>query len=253
MLNHQEQQALVESILAKYEDNMALVMANVSRYIDRLLLTDGINEATALNFDVAFNRILTETGYFDAVNDFIDNDFDDMFELIKTGFAGGGFAVTYSQEDLEKFMALKSMQVDRFANLASMSGNEIKQNLYKYVLSDYSVEDIQKQIAIDLKGTPLERYHKTIARTSIKDFQEAVIDIKAQGIESVWLYIGVSDSKTRDFCNCILNKKMYFDDSAKSSMKSDPKRAYNCRHRFRPVSEEFAIENGYTKADGSVC
>lgn len=251
MLKHEEQQALIERILNSFDDRMENTIANIEALVNKLLLENGFTETTALNFEVLFDQALNEAGYFQQVNDFIDNDFDELFGLIKGGIETAGFAVEYTAEDLDRIMALKDLQLDRFNTLTSSSGKEISQKLYKYALSDMSLDDMQRQIREDFKGTALAKYSKTIARTSIKDFQESMIDMKAKELDAVWIYVGVSDSKTRDFCNCVLGKKHYYDKSDKSKLQADPKRAYNCRHRFRPVSEEFAKTSGYTKGEAS--
>lgn len=253
MLKHDEQQRLLEDILKRFDDDMKVTIANIERLINRELMNSGFTEASALKFDGIFNRALYDAGYFERVNEFIDNDFDEMYTLILSGINSSGLTASYTNDDLTKILALKNMQLGRFTNLAEMTGREIQQSLYKYALSDFSADDIQKQLKKDLEGMPLSRYTKTIARTSIKDFQEALIDMKAKDLEAVWIYVGVSDSKTRDYCNCILSKKNYFDSSTKSTLQGDSKRSYNCRHRFRPVSVEYALDSGYTKADGAVC
>jgi len=247
MLLHEEQQRAIEQILSNFDGRMSKVIAEVERLLNRYMLSNTINTKTALEFDMAFDRILQESGYYSLVNELIDKDYDELFSLITQGFTAGGLAVKYTQDDLSRVMALKALQSNKFNVVGSTAGTALKENLFKYALSNYTLEDMQKQLIVDFQGTNLVKYSRTLANTSIKEFQEAMIDISADGLNGVWVYVGVRDSLNRDFCAHVLDKHAYYDESDKNRLQFAPERAYNCRHRFRMVTEDYAKEEGYSK------
>ena len=253
MLLHEEQQLAVEAILASFDGDMARVIAEIEKLLNRYVLSGTIDTTSALSFDIAFNNILQEAGYYDLVNRMVDTDYDELFALITEGFADGGLSMAYKADDLQRVMALKALQVNKFSVVGSTAGTSLRENIFKYALSNYTLEDMQSQIMEDFKGTNLVKYSKTLANTSIKEFQESMIDIGAEGLDGVWVYVGVKDSNNRDFCRCVLNKNAYYDDAEKNKLKYDKDRQYNCRHRFRMVTEGYAKTSGYKKSTGASC
>jgi len=253
MLLHNKQQKAIEEILNSFDGDMVLVLKEIERLLNRYMLTKSMSTTNALKFDIEFNRILQESGYYNLVNKMIDTDYDEMFTLISEGFAAGGLVTAYTAEDLSRVMALKALQVDRFSLIGTTAGTTLKESLFKYALSNYTVEDMQAQILKDFQGTTLAKHSKTLANTSIKEFQESMIDIGAEGLNGVWVYIGVRDSINRDFCRCVLDKNQYYGDEEKNKLKDDEDRRFNCRHRFRMVTEEYAIKSGFKKSTRTSC
>ena len=253
MLLHEEQQLAVEAILTSFDSDMARVIAEIEKLLNRYVLSGTIDTTSALSFDIAFNNILQEAGYYDLVNRMVDTDYDELFALITEGFKDGGLAMVYKADDLQRVMALKALQVNKFSVVGSTAGTSLRENIFKYALSNYTLEDMQSQIMEDFKGTNLVKYSKTLANTSIKEFQESMIDIGAEDLDGVWVYVGVKDSNNRDFCRCVLSKNAYYDDSEKNKLKYDKDRQYNCRHRFRMVTEDYAKASGYKKSTGASC
>jgi len=253
MLGHESQQKAVEKIIKDFDGNMALIILKIEKLLNRYFMSNSITGATSLEFDIAFDTILKESGYYALVNNMVDKDYNILFGMVKDGFKKGGFAIEYTANDLKKVMALKALQENKFAVFGSTAGTALKENLYRYSLSDYSVEDMASQIATDFKGTNLARHSTTLARTTAAEFQQSIIDIESEGLDGVYLYVGVLDGVTRDFCSCVLRQKAYYNKDEKNKIQSDPKRKYNCRHRLRFVTEDYAKKQGYTKSTGLSC
>jgi len=253
MLGQDSQQKKIENIIKKFDGDMARVILEVERLTNKYLLTNNVTALTSLDFDIAFNDILQKSGYYTLIRNMVDEDFNVLFGMIKDGFKEGGFLIEYTKSDLEKVMALKALQTNKFSVLGSTAGTTLKENLYRYSLSDYSIDDMAKQIAIDFKGTNLAKHSTTLARTAAGEFQQSVIDIESEGLDGVYLYVGVLDGVTRDFCSCVLRQKSYYNKDQKNKIQSDSKRKYNCRHRLRMVTEEYAKGNGYKKSSGTSC
>lgn len=253
MLLHDEQQKAIESILSSFDGRMSKVISEIERLLNRYMLNTPMSSTNALKFDIEFNRILQQAGYYDLVNRMIDTDYDQLFSLITEGFSAGGLVLNYTAEDLKRVMALKALQVNQFTVIGSTAGTTLRENLFKYALSNFTLDDMQSRLLEDFKGTNLVRHSRTLANTAIKEFQESMIDIGAEGLDGVWLYVGARDSKNRDFCRCLLDKNGYYDDEDKNKLKYDPDRRYNCRHRFRMVTEDYATTAGYIKRNGASC
>ena len=253
MLQHKKQEQLITSILKKFDTDVIKTISNVENLLISILSKEGFTETTVLNFQYLYNQALEQSGYFALINDFVDNKFDELYQSIRYGFEQGGLFTKYTETDLDKIIALKEMTLTNYDALAVSAGAEIQQALYKNVLSNYSESEMINSLKENLKSVGLSRYAKTYSNTAIRDFQESVIDMKAKDLKGVWLYVGVSDSKTRDYCKCILNKDNYFNDNQKNRLQRDPKRKYNCRHRFRKVTREFAKKEGFTKAISIKC
>lgn len=245
MLKHDEQQQLIDVILDSFDKDIEATIAFVEKTLNDTLLRFGVNERTALEFQVLFLDALEQAGYYDKVNDLIDNRFDELFKLVRDGFIEGGFNIKYTSEDLATITALKNLQLEQFNSLANDASIKVQQSLYKYTLSNASLSDIQAQLKQDFLGTNLAKYSTTLARTAIGDYQQSLIDLKAQDLDGVWIYVGPSDEVTRDYCEDVLNDRNYYNDTQKLKVQNNPDRRYNCRHRLRLVSLDYAKQRGY--------
>lgn len=253
MLKHEEQQELIEVILRDFDKNITENLVLIEKALNTILLERGISEETALNMQLYFIQKLEEMGYYAKVNDLIDNRFDELFLLIREGFAEGGLNIRYTSDDITKIAALKNLQLEQFTSLANEASTKVQQSLYRYVIGGADFVDIQQALSNDLINTNLFKHSTTLARTAIADFQQSVIDIKAQDLPGVWLYIGVKDNKNRDYCRCVLDSNNYFTDKQKVQVERNPERRYNCRHRLRKVSLLFAQKEGYKPTDRLSC
>lgn len=246
----------IAEVVDRFDNDIDEVMRRVSSLIAQWLFDNDINTTTSLTFDKAFNDMLTESGYYDVVNRFIDDDYDKLFPAIQSNLAIAGIATAYTASNLDNIMALKALDVNKFSILASTAGTSLKESLTKYAISNYTSDDMVKDIQEEFAGTNLYKHSKTIADTSISEFHQTVMDMKAEdsGVEYVYFYDGAEiDKVTRDYCKCILKANKYYKKSDMEKMKRDSRRKYNCRHYFYPVTEEYAKEEGFTKSDKARC
>jgi hypothetical protein len=199
-----------------------------------------------LAFDYEFTKILRDTGYYALVNEYIDSSYDKNYKSMLEVFASGGLDVAFSKDDLATIAQLKQLDIQAFRDIGNQAALELKKDLYKYTLSNMKIADISNNIKQTLDGTDLAKYSKTYAETSISNFNQAIINTKAEGLDGVWIYVGVNDNKTRVFCKDVLNARHYYTNDQKASIENDPRRRWNCRHQLLFVSEEYAIERGYS-------
>jgi len=205
-----------------------------------------------LEFDFAVQQILQEAGYYDLVNDFIDDSYDKSYGEIIALFEAGGLTATFTADDITSIKAIKQLDLDFFDDIGKQASSRLKADLYKYQISDLDTKTMVENIRDSLKDTNLVKYSSTYADTAISNFNQSMIDLKsADVIDEVYIYRGVKDKKTRDFCRCLISQRKYYDKSDAGKIKNDKKRQYNCRHLIIAVSLDYALSRGYKKGSFS--
>ncbi len=241
---YNQSQSEVDAFVRQFDGEIEKVFERVRRIAQANLA--GLSPDDVLQYEFVWRQSLKEAGYYVLINDLIDKQFDSIYAGTLQAFDAGGLSTAFTTSDATKIQLLKQMKRDFFIRLGDDVGLSVKRELYKYVISDASVDTMTAGIAQTLEGSNLAKYSQTYARTAIGEFQQEVIDLRSSDIdEGVWIYVGVNDGHTRDFCRRVLNRNKFYDDSDKSRIENDQDRAYNCRHRFYKISEERAEERGY--------
>lgn len=241
---YNQEQAKIDKFIGQFDNDVKRVFEKVKRIAQAKLA--GLSQDDILQYEFIWRQSLKEAGYYKLVNELIDTQFDGIYSGVLQTFEAGGLKTAFTKEDAGNIQMLKQMKRDYFVRLGDDVGLTVKRELYKYVISDASVDDMAVGIANTLKGSNLARYSSTYANTAILTFYQEVIDLKAKDIDGVWVYMGIRDGKTRDFCRHVLNKRKYYDSSGKSKIASDKERAWNCRHQFVLLNKEDAIDDGYS-------
>ena len=241
---YNQSQGEVDAFVKQFDGEIEKVFERVRRIANAQLA--GLSTDDVLQYEFIWRESLKEAGYYTLVNDLIDKQFDKIYAGTLDAFEAGGLKTAFTADDATKIQILKQMKRDFFIRLGDDVGLSVKRELYKYAISDASINDMTVGIAQTLEGSNLAKYSQTYARTAIKDFQQEVIDLRGADIEDgVWVYVGVSDGRTRDFCRHVLKRNRFYDDSDKNRIENDQDRAYNCRHRFYKMSKEEAEDSGY--------
>lgn len=241
-----------EQILKSIDDNTTrevnlfnFEFDKVMKTIEEIVATRAIElYSDPLQFDFAMQQILQDSGYYKMVDEFINISYDKNYNEIIAIFETGGLAATFSQADISKIQAIKQLDLDFFRQVGNKAALNLKSDLYKYSLSNLDPIEMVKNIRISLQDTELARYSKTYAETSISNFNQSIIDLKSADVtDEAYVYRGVVDSKTREFCKCLISQNKYYTKADASKIKNDVRRKYNCRHLTIPVSIEYAEEN----------
>lgn len=197
-------------------------------------------------FDFAFNKILDDSGYYAIVDEFIDNSYDKSYEYILKMFEATGLSAEFHNDDIEALLQVKNLDSQLFRDIGKEASIAMQKQLLKYTISDATPTDIAKGMRESLKDTRLLRYTNTYTETAISDYQQAIIDLKSKGtVGAVYIYRGVDDKKTRDFCECLIEQHKSYNKKDSQAIKNDKRRRWNCRHKIVPVSKEYAKENKY--------
>ena len=243
-----------EQILKSIDDNLDrevnlfnIELENVLKAVEQSVANKAVElYATPLEFDYAVQQILLEEGYYDLVSDFIDNSYDKSYGEIIALFEAGGLAATFTEDDITSIKAIKQLDMDFFNDKGRQAASQLKADLFKYQLSDMNVNTMVDNIKESLQGTNLVNYSSTYAETGISNFNQKIIDLKsADVVNEVFIYRGVEDKKTRDFCRCLVGQEKYYNKDDSNKIKNDKRRQYNCRHLVVPVGVEYAISRGY--------
>ena len=241
-----QQEHFINQIVTGFTDDFDRIFREAQRSMSVFIAQGG----NALQADAAWIKALSDAGYYDLVDRFINEDFDLIYDNLRKSFDSAGLNMTFTKDDVLKVTGLKNLDMEYFTSLANDSAQTVKSAMYKYTLSDMSVNDMIAQISTDLAATPLQKYSTTYALTSITHYQQDIINIASQGMDALpeyagWVYVGVLDDKTRDFCRHILNESKVYTQDEKLSLENDDRRRYNCRHEFHPISFEAAKAQGY--------
>lgn len=241
---YNQSQADIDKFIKQFDGEVEKVFERVRRIATANL--SGLSPDDVLQYEFVWRESLQQAGYYNLVNDLIDTQFDSTYSGILQYFEAGGLATAFTADDAKKIQILKQMKRDFFIRLGDDVGLAVKRELYKYVISDASVDTMATGIAQTLEGNNLAKYSKTYARTAAQNFRQEVIDLRASDIEDkVWVYVGPNDGKTRDFCRRVIKDNKCYNDSDKSKIATDSDRAWNCRHDFVAMDKEEARFNGY--------
>lgn len=235
-----------EKFLKSFGKKLDKVLKNAEKTLQATLSRATVSNS--LDYDLLWREILKDAGYYKLIDTLIVEFYDSTYKETIVAFKAGGINTQFTKADVTKIKALKKLDKEFFSRLADDVGLAVKRQIYKYAISNASIDVMADGIRATLATNPLSSYSNTYARTAIGNFQQEIIDLRAANIENaVWVYVGVQDNKTRDFCNSILDSNKYYDYAEKSILADNPERAWNCRHRFYALSEQEAKVQGYVE------
>jgi len=242
---YNQSQSEIDGFIKQFDDEAEEVFKRVKRLATAQLA--GMSTDDILKYEFAWRNTLRDAGYYKMVNSLIDKQFDKMYKGTQQAFETNGFDAAFTADDAKKIQILKNMKREQFGKLADDIGLSVKRELYKYAISDASLDDMVKGLEQTLIDSDLAKYSKTYALTAIGIFQQELIDLMGKGVGSgVWVYVGVKDSRTREYCSHLLRDNKCYDDAKKNELERDSRRAYNCRHRFYKMKPEEAKAGGYS-------
>ena len=243
---YNKQQDTAQQLYTSFDSRFDAVFANIISLATARL--SGLNANDVLEYELVWQEILSEAGYYELVSEYVDISFDDVYDNTLKAFSTVGLATAFTESDLTKINILKSMHKEFFLKIGDDIGLTVKKHLYNYAISDASVSQMALNISKDIKDTGLAKYSKTYARTAITNYQQEVINVRSADEDGVWVYVGVSDGKTRPFCSKLLRANKYYTTAEKNKYERDEDREFNCRHRFYLVSKDWAEDENYEKA-----
>lgn len=236
----------VDKFLSQFDGEMERVFKKVQLLASAAL--SGISKKDVLQYEFIWREALKQAGYYSLINTLIDDNFNSLYKGTIQAFEAGGLKAIFTADDAVSIQAMKSMRRNFFMRLGDDVGLTVKKALYGHVLADSTLSEMSASIATTLKDSNLAKHAATYARTATAEFQQDTIFMKANEFGDdgdVWIYVGVDDKKTRDFCQDTLNKHKAMTKKEALKVRGDKRRQFNCRHQLFNVSKEYAKSRGY--------
>lgn len=239
------------------ETDIALFVANLDRFLDKNLRgiladildgkTRGVESAKVLG---SLIQELDRRGLAEQVKT-LRAAFANQLEFIIDEFAEQKVSAAFADSDRVIVNALIENNIRLVANEIERYGLDVQAKVMQSVLTTKKVtfDELSDKITPKLKANL-----KTELNTAIMTFNRTVTVSKSQELGfDLFLYIGPDDKITRPFCHEVLSKsppiytidEIDGMDNGQGLPVFSAGGGYNCRHHWRPVSEERAKELGY--------
>lgn len=178
------------------------------------------------------------------------------FELkaVRDTFETLGTKQVFSSTDSTVVETLIDFDVDKIAAHVKADAEDLKATLMRSVLVP-GEKDLFS--IVEARTGALEGSLNTEMQTMVQAFSRTVTAKKAEDLGfNLMIYLGPDDKITRPFCKHVLRRSpaIYTLDEIKAMDNEQGlpvlqyAGGYNCRHQWRPVSEERARELGYKMA-----
>lgn len=176
----------------------------------------------------------------------------DELNYISQVFAASGIAgALFSDVDETVIRELVSFDTDQVFGMVSGYVDDVKATMMRAVLIGETPNFREMH---DVTGSRLISNLETEMTTALQGFSRTVTQAKGKelGFE-LWEYIGPEDEITREFCQDLLDKdppiystsEIERMDNGQGLPVASYGGGYNCRHQWRPISEEKAREAGW--------
>ncbi len=184
-------------------------------------------------------------GYTDAIDYALQQE-GEIVKTIRKELATAGFPAKFTTVTQETFNLFQRQKYDYLANLSTRAITAIKEATLNAVIGSSDLGSLINTIQTEV-GDKLQRYAYTYLETSrgqlIQATQEwTVQELKEQGIDIYWEYVGPLDNDTREECDLALQKRVFTDEEKADFQNgvgeiphNEPR--WNCRHAFVPISE----------------
>lgn len=166
-------------------------------------------------------------------------------------FAISGIKRAFSDIDLNTIEAIINFDIERVTGQVRSYIDDVRSVLMRNILTG---ETPDFRPLRDSFGTRLVSNLETEINTGLMAFNRSITTNKAKELGfDLFIYLGPDDQITRPFCQRLLSKDPpIYSLTEISTMDNDQGLpvldyggGYNCRHQWRPISEERATEQGW--------
>ena len=222
---------------------------NLNRMLKKLKGGD-ISDREAVRVLGQLETVLSDAGLQDLVDNIRDT-YKKEFRAIERDFSRLGVEDPFSEADLRTVESLVTFDTSRVSERVSTYITDIRSTMMRSIIAGEAVSysDLHETL-----GGRLVSNMETELNTSLQAFSRSITYSKAVDLGfDLFVYLGPDDSITRPFCEHVLDRKPPIYTSAEIA-KMDNKQSlpvaqygggYNCRHQWRPISEEEAIKRGW--------
>ena len=206
------------------------------------------NVLKALRLQPAITQALERAGY-GALVDSVISAYDDLAVLTEEVFKEAGIPFEYTAFDVEMIEAIKTIDLDGFAQIGDEAISAIRDSIIDVVTNEQSSADLARTIRDNVSQT-LKRHSNTYARTSLYNYMQTVTNIKAEdaGITK-FRYTGELQGNSRNFCQRMVGRVLTKEeiDAIQPASQSDGsphlpnvfvnRGGWNCQHVWDPVTD----------------
>ena len=238
----------LDDIINKFDKRLESIFKKINTLATARIATI-IDIDEVVQFDIIWREILTEAGYYDLMQRYV-NTLDDLQASLNAILDEAGLLKTLGEEQVRRLTAIKELQIKGIEQIGIDAGLSLKRGLYNNLLAGKTKADLLEAVSEELAGTKYLSYAKTYANTSVNDYRQATLNQRAETFKDdpdiVWIYDGNDvDDVTRPFCESVLTANKAYTTAEKEELESAPERAWNCRHFFTFITRDEAIELGY--------
>lgn len=256
-----ELEARVRAHIKASESQIEAFTLRLQKFLDRSL--DSLIGELEIGTDAGIDAAQTLGGLFQSLKEL---GLDAELGRLRTIYAGelkhinAEFARLGNQRalaDADKVLVetLITFDTDKVSNKINGYVDDVRSTLIRQVIGG------EKPDFKPLRNTVGDRLIsnlETEANTMIAGFNRTVTAAKAQELGfNLMIYIGPEDQVTRPFCSEVLSRDpaIYTIDEIKSMNNGQGLSVleygggYNCRHQWRPISQEMADKEGYDGGD----
>lgn len=253
----QEQKRLIRNQIRAREAEIALFVERVKKIIERatrdlVATVETVETIESLNVIANFEQVLASAGLRDELKN-LRATYAAELKSIQQTFAAASFDTNdfFGGIDRVGIETLIKSDFDKVSNVISRYGTDVKAQVARSVLVGQRIDldalqestgpRIANQIATEIQ-TGMAAFNRTVTVTKAKDLL---------GEDPSFLYLGQFDKVTRPFCQGLLSKRSpaiytLSEINSMSNGQLEPVIAYgggyNCRHEWRPISNELRQE-----------
>ena len=151
-----------------------------------------------------------------------------------------------AKEELQRIVSGQTAEV---ADVFGAAADEMRRAVNAGIASGGSLADLTELVAQRLEVATVRAQAAVDAAVMASGRRSLMMAAEATGIDYVYLYVGPTDGKNRDFCSALVGKAVTKARMARLVNEQGlPVRdfcgGYNCRHSWSPIPREEAIALG---------
>jgi len=248
------QNKIIDSDVELFTNRVKKVLDDVNTSIT-VMIQDYMqtNKLKAVNFEMLLerkaqlDRILIDTGYFNAVDDLILKE-TDILDTVQRQYKVFDYDVKFLDPSQIALKELQKNSVVTFQDIGRKATNQIYQGLYTTLLSDVPFDEAVSGLRQVIEKTDLQKYAGTYANTAYMEFIRTAHATTAE--QTGWKrfqFVGPIDGKvSHEYCFLYIGKILTKAEIDKTDNNQLPNPfitggGYNCRHLWQNVPDDYKL------------
>lgn len=252
--------AIIDKSVETFTKRVEKLYRDVEKQLRRMLVAyqqgRGVQE---IDFEFALvNRqniedVLQQSGYFEIIEDYIDDQQQLINEIVKE-YNLFNHQVQFNRLSESIIQQLQENAISLLEDGGSRASQEIYNAIFETLVTDKPLNDVLDLLPQIVEDTKLLSYSGTIANTQYMTFSRTVTETINR--ETGWnhrLYTGPIDLKIRPFCLKYVGHILTVNEIQKLDNEQLPNPlvtggGYNCRHKWMAVPPNYQLSKKNEKA-----